>query len=54
MRLQAPREEPRKGNKEPKSQAITKEPLEIVSEKAKKGSFLGRTLTGKHFGTISK
>lgn len=54
MQLQAPREEPGKGNKEPKSQAITKEPLEIVSEKAKKGSFLGRTLTGKSFRSVSK
>jgi len=54
MLLPAPHQQPRKGNKEPKSQAITKEPLEIVSEKAKKGSFLGRTLTGKRFGTVSK
>lgn len=49
MRLQAPPEEPSKGNKGPKSQEITKESLEIVSEKAKKGSFLGRMQAGKHF-----
>lgn len=54
MQLQAPREEQGKGNKKRKSQAITKEPLEIVSEKAKKGSFLGRTLAGKSFGSVSK
>lgn len=39
-------EELKKGNKEPKSQGMAKEPLEIVSGKAKKGSLLGRLLTG--------
>lgn len=30
----------------PKSQGMAKEPLEIVSGEAKKGSLLGRLLTG--------
>lgn len=48
MRLQAPREEQGKGNKKPKSQAITKEPLEIVRE-GKERKLFGQNAGWKEF-----